>query len=351
MSSSATDGAKNGKSFDAIFQVILRELTSNAPDPGIQQALDWFQQVLEYNVPHGKKNRGLSVVDTYRLLKKNAHIPEEDDQKAAVLGWCVEILQAFFLVADDIMDQSHTRRGQPCWFRQRNVGLIAINDAFYLENAVYAIIKTHFDGLPSYVKIMELFHEVTMQTITGQCLDMVSSRPDEPVDFSTFTSQRYDSIVKYKTAYYSFYLPVALAMYLAGIYDEDSHQRAKAILLEMGHFFQVQDDYLDCFGTPEILGKIGTDIQDRKCGWLIVQALLICNAEQRERLQDNYGIDRPECIQRVKDVYHELAMEKVYKTFEDESAIRIQDLIGKFSGSLPPSIFMSFFNKIFKRNK
>ena len=71
----------------------------------------------------------------------------------------------------------------------------------------------------------------------------------------------------------------------AGINDEEPHQRAKAILLEMGHFFQVQDDYLDCFGTPEILGKIGTDIQDKKCGWLIVQALCICNEEQRQQLQ------------------------------------------------------------------
>lgn len=47
----------------------------------------------------------------------------------------------------------------------------------------------------------------------------------------------------------------------------------------------VQDDYLDCFGDPSVIGKIGTDIEDNKCGWLIVKALERASPEQRKLLE------------------------------------------------------------------
>ena len=64
----------------------------------------------------------------------------------------------------------------------------------------------------------------------------------------------------------------------------------------MGHFFQVQDDYLDCFGDPAITGKIGTDIEDNKCGWVINKALLICIPEQRQTLEEHYATKDPESV-------------------------------------------------------
>ena len=42
---------------------------------------------------------------------------------------------------------------------------------------------------------------------------------------------------------------------------------------------------MDCFGDPSVMGKVGTDIQGKKCTWLIVQALLRANAEQRAILE------------------------------------------------------------------
>jgi farnesyl diphosphate synthase len=47
----------------------------------------------------------------------------------------------------------------------------------------------------------------------------------------------------------------------------------------------MQDDFLDCYGDEKTIGKVGTDIQDNKCGWLVVQALQRVNPAQRKILE------------------------------------------------------------------
>lgn len=49
--------------------------------------------------------------------------------------------------------------------------------------------------------------------------------------------------MKYKTAFYSFYMPVALAMLMAGIVSEPAFEAAKKILLPIGEYFQIQVIY------------------------------------------------------------------------------------------------------------
>lgn len=63
------------------------------------------------------------------------------------------------------------------------------------------------------------------------------------------------------------------------------YRQAKTILLEMGHLFQVRDDYLDCYGDLKSTGKVGTDIPEGKCSWLITVALQRATPEQRKALE------------------------------------------------------------------
>jgi farnesyl diphosphate synthase len=290
------------------------------------------------------------VLTTYRHLIAPREPTADEVDKCQILGWCIEWLQAFFLVADDIMDGSLTRRGQPCWYKQDGVGTIAINDSFLIESAIYKLLKRHFKKESYYVDLIELLHETTYQTELGQLLDLITA-PEDQMVLHRFTIEKHTNIVKYKTAFYSFYLPVAMAMLMAGVADEAAYNNAKDILIEMGVFFQVQDDYLDCYGDPKVIGKIGTDIQDNKCGWLVVQALKRVTPEQRKILEDNYARKDAECEARVKALYKELNLEQLYKDYEEQHYTKLMGMIEEKAGSLPREIFTDFAAKIYKRNK
>lgn len=67
-----------------------------------------------------------------------------------------------FLIVDDIMDSSETRRGQPCWYKVKDVGMISINDALMIENGIFYILKKYFSEKDYYLKLIELFHEVSI---------------------------------------------------------------------------------------------------------------------------------------------------------------------------------------------
>ena len=372
-------------------------------------------------------------------------VSEEQAFLAMTVGWCIEWLQAFFLVADDMMDHSITRRGQPCWYKVPKVGLNACNDCIILEACIYRILKKHAAKLPCYVhvrrcararlvcaprrpsltraraprpQLLELFHDTTYQTSCGQLIDLITApigvvrcaRRTQPpalavshaprrahracpraalaltpgratqVDLSKYTIETYMRIVTYKTAFYTFYLPAASAMHLCGITDEAAFTLAREVCMRLGQFFQIQDDYLDCYGDPAVIGKVGTDIEDNKCSWLVVQALARCTPAQRSvfearhavalprrrpcadapraprppalplPLQHNYGQNDPVKVAAIKAVYAELKMEAQYQEYEASAYAELCTLIQEQS-LLPKGLFMEMLAKIYKRVK
>jgi len=180
------------------------------------------------------------------------------------------------------------------------------------------------------------------------------------------TTHRYKTIVMYKTAIYPFYLPVALALLLCSFpvekkdeSDLDYYKLAHDVLLPLGEYSQVQDDYLDFAGTPEQIGKIGTDIIDNKCSWCINTALGHANATQRAILDANYGRKDSEAEERVKEVFREVGVDGYYEQYEAEAYARINALIDAVPEVKSPcggavlrrAVFRTFLEKIYKRTK
>jgi len=64
----------------------------NGNGNGVETA-KWFAKSLQYNVPNGKKNRGVALVLAYKMLmSKQGELTEENLRLAQILGWCVEMV-------------------------------------------------------------------------------------------------------------------------------------------------------------------------------------------------------------------------------------------------------------------
>ncbi|KAF8660283.1 hypothetical protein HU200_057852 [Digitaria exilis] len=263
--------------------------------------------MMDYNVPGGKLNRGLSVIDSYMLLREGTEVDDEDFYLACVLGWCVE------------------------W-----VGMSAINDAVLLKCHVQAIIKRYFKEKVYFLDLMELWNEIGLQTAMGQMLDLITTHTGAK-DLARYRIQGYRRLV-------------ACALLLNGAKLSD-YAELKNVLIEMGVYFQIQDDYLDCFGDPEVIGKVGTDIEDYKCSWLIVQAMELANENEMKILRENYGKSDPQCAAAVKNAYKELDLQDIYLEYESRVHKHLVSTIGAEPDHASREIMKIFLKKIYRRKK
>uniref|UniRef100_A0A0G4FY38 Farnesyl diphosphate synthase n=1 Tax=Chromera velia CCMP2878 TaxID=1169474 RepID=A0A0G4FY38_9ALVE len=332
----------------------------------LEELRDYYKALLDHTVKGGKMTRGLTVVKAAVAAAPHASSVTPDFlQKAALLGWCVELLQAFFLVSDDVMDQSLTRRGLPCWYRVPGVTEAnAINDAFFLECSIYRILNRFFGCSPSYARLLETILQSTFVTVIGQHLDTNAQKrrekgesedlsDEERVDLSRLSESRYRSIVRCKTAHYSFYLPCALGMIFGsdGAVTAEQLDRVRAVCGLIGELFQVQDDVLDCFGKPEEIGKVGTDIEENKCSWLAVRAVKKGTEEDKAVLQKGLGRKEPETVAEVKAVYTKMGLKEDFEEEEEKTAKEIEVQIARVSNEGVREVLCFLLNKIYRRKK
>lgn len=186
-------------------------------------------------------------------------------------------------------------------------------------------------------------------------------------------------IVRYKTAFYSFYLPIALGMHLSGHATDELLAQAKTVLLPMGEFFQIQacshNSLTVCL--PRISSRCRTlrtttwiataiprrlarsDAISRKrsaAGWFArlssvpttrKRSSSRCDSQplcygvdiaSRNRslmissvvaAQTKYGKEDPECVKAIKALYKELDLESLYKQTEEQSYTEVRPFIGR----------------------
>merc|ERR1711871_1559344 len=123
----------------------------------------------------GKMTRGLMVPQIVSAIR-----PGEASSvagagslmhKAQIVGWAIEILQAAFLVIDDVADQAHSRRGKSAYYRLPGVGPHrAVNDGLLLESIVFRLMRRHLYQDPVYADICDLFRESIFITECGQLM-------------------------------------------------------------------------------------------------------------------------------------------------------------------------------------
>jgi geranylgeranyl diphosphate synthase type I len=141
-----------------------------------------------------------------------------------------------------------------------------------------------------------IYAELKSELVAGQYLDVLSAaRGDLDV-------QRSRRILVYKSARYSVERPMQLGAATAGRLD-DLVPAVSRVGAPLGEAFQLRDDVLGVFGSPDAVGKpVGDDLREGKATLLITLAADRADDVQRAELE-RLGTDLDDdAIERLSDV-------------------------------------------------
>ncbi|MBR5331959.1 MAG: polyprenyl synthetase family protein [Muribaculaceae bacterium] len=251
----------------------------------------------------GKRLRPLLTLATCDALGGDI-----DGAKNQAIG--VEIFHNFTLLHDDVMDNADMRRGKATVHRKWNEATAILSGDAMLTLATQFMTKG--DGTKIW-DVISLFNTTAMEVYQGQQYDMdFEKRPD-------VTVVEYLEMIRLKT---SVLLGCAckLGAIMAGAFDSEQKAFYK-YGVKLGLAFQLQDDFLDTYGDPNVFGKkIGGDILNDKKTWLLISALNEDNSGKLKEIIGNKEIASEEKITQVKAIYDSLNLGN-----------RCKDLMGKYA--------------------
>jgi len=196
------------------------------------------------------------------------------DPRLRDAGSALELLHAFALIHDDVMDGSDRRRGAPSLHRTfedhhhrrglhgearrfgEGLAVLAGDVAF-----VYA--DTLLDAAPPFAR--DLWHQLRVELTMGQWIDVVgAARRDR-------SPARARWVASYKSGRYTVERPLQLGAALAG--RPDLFDPFSRLGRPLGEAFQLRDDLLGALGDPCHTGKpVGDDLRDGKPTLLLALA-------------------------------------------------------------------------------
>ncbi len=214
----------------------------------------------------------------------------EDHNKALDAALAIEMFHNFTLIHDDIMDRASLRRGKETVHEKwdENTGILSGDALMILSNQMLNNYEGHI-----FKELYTLFNKTALEICEGQQNDM---------DFETrndVTLSEYIQMIKYKTA-----VLIACSLKMGAIIANADRNDADLIYeygVNLGLAFQLQDDFLDTFGTEEFGKKVGGDIIENKKTYLIIKTLELASEEDKKRLLSLYATNN-DSLEKIKEV-------------------------------------------------
>ena len=218
----------------------------------------------------------------------------EEDRSALRAAASLELLHAFALLQDDVMDASTVRRGRPAahrrlasWHIQQ--GLSGSSTRFGESAAtllgdlclVWSEQMLRESGVPATVlaRVWPRYDEMRTELAVGQLADLVNT-----VERAPTVSEVLD-IARCKSGNYTVRRPLEMGAAMAGCNEAVLDVLGRYGRL-IGEAFQLRDDLLGVFGDPSRTGKpAGDDLADHKATTVIALAYWMAEPGDRVRLQ------------------------------------------------------------------